>query len=116
MKNGEEPDVTDGACIILTPDGLAFTAGPAQVIRWQLRWQDVVEIVAWKEDLLTIDLLCLGFRVRGDADYLQCNEQQSGWSELCAELKCRFQLRADWWSAVVFPPFQKNWNVLWGRP
>jgi hypothetical protein len=107
--------VTDGACI-LTPDGVAFTAGPAQVIRWQLRWLDVVEIVAWKEDLLTMDLLCFGFRVLGDADYLQCNEQQFGWSELCAELKCRFQLRPDWWSVVVVPPFQENWSILWRRP
>jgi hypothetical protein len=107
--------MTDGACIILTPNGVAFTAGLTQVIRWQLRWQDVAEIVAWKEDLVTIDLLCLGFRLLGEPDYLQCNEQQSGWSELCAELKRRFPLRPDWWSAVVVPAFQQNWSLLWRR-
>ena len=38
------------------------------------------------------------------------------WGELCAELKCRFPLRPDWWSTVVVPPFQENWSVLWRRP
>ena len=82
----------------------------------QVDWAEVLEIVAWKEDLFTYDIICLGFRVREDGAYWQINEEFDGYSEFHTELNRRFpEIKPDWVMDVAFPAFARNRMTLWRR-
>lgn len=84
---------------------------------WKIRWEEVKEVVAYKDDVFAYDIICVGFRV-GDEPYYQCcDEEHKGWDELHRELAERFGVRLeDWWQGVAFPAFARNWTILWGKP
>ena len=54
---------------------------------WSCKWDDVKEIVAWKDDLYTCDLICIGFKVTGRADCLRVDEEAGGGRCCCR--RCR---------------------------
>lgn len=79
-------------------------------------WTDVREIVAFKRNLLTVDLICFGFRVDESECCLEVDEECDGYEELVTEVERRFEIESDWWSKVAFPPFETNFRTLWGEP
>lgn len=81
---------------------------------WRCQWSDVEEVAAWKYDLLVYDLICIGFRIKADAHYYQCCEEDQGWDRLLDLIERRFGApSADWWERVSRPAFQENWTVIW---
>lgn len=81
-----------------------------------VRWEDVVEIVAYKRDLFACDEVCMGFRRRGLPHYVEVNESQRGFRQLQGQLRERFALDIDsWLPAVAVPAFKTRWTVLWGE-
>ena len=81
---------------------------------WRIRWADVRQVAAWKEDVFAYDIIFLGFRVGEDEEYLVCNEQDGGWKEVQGKLRRRFGIEWEkWWSGVAFPAFAMNWTELW---
>src|SRR5688572_9314442 len=81
---------------------------------WQCEWNEVREIVAWKEDVFAYDLICIGLRISNEPNYLRVHEEADGWEELIEELERRYGVgMGDWWTQVAFPAFKENWTVLW---
>jgi hypothetical protein len=82
-------------------------------VEWQLRWSDVNEITAWKIDLVTTDLICLGFHTSRNPTDFVCDEEQQGWNKICRAVERRFDIDPDWWRQVAFPAFATNPTLLW---
>jgi hypothetical protein len=72
-----------------------------------------MEAVAYKRDLITIDLICIGFRT--PTGTLEINEEMDGWAAL-TEVLPRYlsgtPIAADWWDKVAHPAFATNATVL----
>ena len=102
--------------IFLTHSGVgvadAARGGPV----WQCQWEEVREVVAWKVDVFTYDVICIGFRISDEAKYLFVSEEAAGYGELLAALKYQYGIRLqDWFQQVAFPAFRENWTVLWSE-
>jgi hypothetical protein len=82
---------------------------------WQLRWSEVNAIVAWKIDLITTDLICLGFYTGPDPPHCVCNEEQQGWNVMQRTLVRQFGIDAGWSLDVALPAFETNLTLLWSR-
>jgi hypothetical protein len=96
----------------LNPDGFWCGGAPEQ----HIRWADVVEIVAYKEDLLAVDDIRLGFRLGGQSDYFAISEDLNGFNDLLEMLPAHFPgIRTDWFGDVAFPAFAENWTVIWTK-
>jgi len=76
-------------------------------------WDDVTEIVAYKLDMLSYDVICLGFRLRGSDTFIEVAEECSGYKELLVAVEQQFPLAENWFSKVAFPAFELNWLTLW---
>lgn len=77
-----------------------------------VRWEDVVEIFAFKLDLLTYDTIRLGFRVDESGDFYEVDEDWEKYSELVSDVESRFTVVEDWWSTVAYPAFETNQTTL----
>jgi hypothetical protein len=97
-------------------DAEGFEVFEAERSQARVRWSDVVEVFAYKMDLLMYDEICIGFRVAADGTHWWVSEEFSGYRELIEELKQRFPgIREDWFSTVAFPAFVPNRTTLWGE-
>lgn len=79
-------------------------------------WDEVREIVAFKRDMLSVDLICLGFRTDDSDNWFEVDEECPGYGPLISEVERRFELTHDWWPKVAFPAFETNFTTLWGEP
>ena len=85
-------------------------------LRWQLRWNEIIRICAYKTDAFVYDIICMEFGVEGATAHFCCDEEQKGWKELKAEIRRRYDLKVKaWWSTVAFPAFAENFTVIWER-
>jgi hypothetical protein len=83
---------------------------------WSVGWNELDEIVAFKRDMLAVDDVCLGFRVRGESRFRVCDEEIAGWDDVNEALATRSGIRYDeWFARIVQPPFAANSTVLWRR-
>lgn len=81
------------------------------------RWEDVVELAAYKWDLFSYDLICFKFSL-ADGSFVEAHEEMEGWEELCRALWKHlpgFPAVDDWFSKVAFPPFKPNLTILFRR-
>jgi hypothetical protein len=83
---------------------------------WETRWADVKEIVAWKDDVWSNDIICMGFRLEDAARYVWCDEECDGWGELLKKVEQIIGKPDTWWSKVAFPAFETKWTTIWGEP
>ncbi len=81
-----------------------------------LNWDDVDEIVAFKRDLLTTDLLCLDLHSAKDGLWHLVHEEGEGFEEFLSVLEVKFDVpRPGWWDKVVKPAFKENRTVLYKK-
>lgn len=81
-----------------------------------LRWDDVKEIFAFKDDVFAYDIICLGFRLDDAGTYLKIDEECEGYKELLDFLPAVFPyIRTDWFAEVAFPAFATCLISLWGE-
>jgi hypothetical protein len=100
--------------LLLTADGFALVR--KGVVQFEVRWSDVREAFAFKRDLLTVDLICLGFRVSDGGSFYEVDEDMPGYEALCEEIGRHFPaIKQDWWCAVTFPAFATNRTTIWGE-
>lgn len=83
---------------------------------WQIEWQAIEEIIAWKWDLFAVDRICIGFAWARSDVLKMVDEEMIGWDRLQAAIEKRFGVRqSDWWRDVAFPAFAENRRVIWKR-
>lgn len=94
--------------------GLRVEAPGADVTA--LRWDEVKEIFAFKDDFFACDIISLGFRLDHVGRYLKIDEECEGYKELLVFLPTVFpDVRTDWFADVAFPAFATCLISLWGE-
>ncbi len=79
-----------------------------------VRWADVKEIVAFKEDIFAYDLICLAFRVSDEGECFEIDEEMPGYKSVLMALPAAFEgIRTDWFQEVAVPAFERNPTTLW---
>jgi hypothetical protein len=80
------------------------------------RWADIVEVVAFKQDLVTTDRLCIEFRCSGGGNALIVHEDMPGFALLDQTLPVALpSLQPAWRGAVLLPAFAANSTVIFRR-
>ena len=98
-------------------DDTGFEVREHRQLLARVQWQAIREIFAYKEDLVTLDDICLGFRLRHDGSFCSVSEEFEGYAAFLAHLEHRFDgMRTGWFPAVAFPAFAPNRTTLWGEP
>lgn len=74
----------------------------------------VREIFAYKRDLYTYDLICLGFRFTHREGWVVVDEAMPGFKELVRRIEVRFGVETEsWYLNVAIPAFASNFTTLW---
>jgi hypothetical protein len=77
-------------------------------------WQRISEISAYKRDLFSVDLICVGIKAQDDGQFLEVHEEMKGFKIFMSTLSTLFTFRdRDWWSKMAFPAFETNLTILW---
>jgi len=99
--------------IVLDAEGFSLYAGIEQTSN--ICWDQIEEIAAYKLDHITIDLLYLDIRtITGEK--VTIHEFLGGFDEFRKQMEQTLPtILSDWWSMVVFPPFEKNCMVIYRR-
>lgn len=100
-----------------TDEELARRLGDGR-LAWRIRWHDVREIAAYKQDLFGYDRIWLSLRRTGQPpEWVECQDEDLKWEALCFEqLPARFPgLMEHWWTVVAFPAFVTNYTMVWGE-
>lgn len=100
--------------IMVLENGFSVIDGGKELI--QIDWSQVLEIFAFKIDLLTTDCICLGFRISNGGDYFRVSEEMQGYRDLVKKIGEVFPDHdKEWWSRVAFPAFATNYTRIWGK-
>src|SRR5690349_6410747 len=98
--------------IVATPDGFSIHRNARQI--HSARWDDVVQVRAYKRDELTRDLLCLDVLLRNGQTWF-LHEEAPGWTEFLAAAETALPGMHpfnSWFSIVAFPAFERNEIVI----
>jgi hypothetical protein len=99
--------------IRLAPDGFEAFVGERRELR--VEWSKVRGIAGFKQDIFTVDLICLGFRDSEGHDYAVVSEDFENYDALTQEIERRYPDHdPQWWGKVLQPPFSTCWTVIWG--
>jgi len=101
-------------CVRGTESGIALFVNNQTI--WRIAWTDIKEIFGYKDDVVTYDIICIGFRISDEGLWCRMDEQMSGYHEVVSELERRFTLKEGWWQHVAYPAFERNFTHLWGEP
>ncbi len=96
--------------VTITSDTAGFALDTEPMV--STLWHNVTEIVAFKRDLLTTDLICLAFHI-DDGTVIETDEQMVGYAKFIDLVASQFELAPDWWSNVAFPAFQTSMATIW---
>jgi hypothetical protein len=99
--------------LIVTGEGVELSDCSTQHTVWNVEWNAISRILAWKQDMGIYDNICLTFSRFNRDEVLTCDEDSEGWPHLLDELARRYSLDPGWWSKVAFPAFETNLMVLW---
>ena len=88
-----------------------MTITPA--ILHELPLSEIDAVVFYKRDEITTDLICCDVQIAGQVWTL--NEEAAGWANLVAHLSMLPGFRADWFEAVIHPPFATSEIVAFDR-
>ncbi len=80
-------------------------------------WSSIVEVRAFKRDLLAVDLICLLFSM-ADGSSVELNEEMAGFDPLVAAMPAHLNgcpEFLEWWHPVAVPAFSPNERVLYVR-
>jgi len=86
------------------------------VSSFNVTWDEVTSIVAYKRDCFVVDLLCVGIETKDL--WVETNEEMDSWKSMIDALPNYLPgmpKASEWWERVVQPPFAANWTPLWNR-
>jgi len=100
--------------IVLTDDGFELYSGDD--LKYRVLWNEVDRIEAFKEDLITYDMVCMEFIVGAQDMVYPLNDEVDGFWEMVKRVKEVLPTsRQDWEAAVVKPAFARNPTVIYQR-
>jgi hypothetical protein len=102
--------------ICFDQSGLVVTTSCPTQPTASLEWGKVNSVLAYKRDLYTVDLICLGFGTPEGA--IEVHEEMEGWSHLVEQLPSLLPGTpplSDWWERVAKPPFASSVTTLYKR-
>ena len=120
LDNPEKLDprvLEDPKCgtLVAQADGFKITTPKGHV--FELLWNEVEEIHAFKKDLLTTDLICLAFKKAGKDEYYDIHEEMAGYYDLSQAMEKYLPgYNISWFPDVAFPAFATSHKVIWKRP
>lgn len=80
-----------------------------------VKWADIQNIIAYKTDMSTYDVICI--TIRWESGGLVLTEEMPGWRRYTEKLKNQFpEINRDWEVKVAFPAFAANETLLYLRP
>ena len=82
-----------------------------------IAWSEIVRVVAFKRDWLTVDCICLAIATT-DGTTTEVNEEMEGWEALTDALPKHLpgsKLWSECFSQVAFPAFAINETVIFER-
>lgn len=96
-----------------TEDGIQVVS--AGEILASVQWCHVKKIITYKYDLLTTDVICVGFLTEKDAhSWLEISEDWHGFREATDRMESRFpSIPKDWFVNVMVPAFERRERVLY---
>jgi hypothetical protein len=75
-------------------------------------WADVRAIAVFKQDLLTVDRICMQFELADRV--VATDEDMTGFDLLTRSVSIRFpDIDHEWRSRVTYPPFAANYEEIW---
>lgn len=96
--------------IIFWPDPFIITNG---IIKHQIVWDDIVKIIAYKIDLLTIDEICMD--IITDSKVYTITEEFHNWDTFTKVIESRLLSKKDWFPEVAHPAFARNETTLYEK-
>ena len=116
-RPGRMPDLPQGT-LRRERGGFALHTPTHQPVK--LTWGEIVEVRAFKMDLISRDLVCISVIHAGPDGMptrsVQLHEDMPGWYTLLEELSVNLAgCRQDWWAEVAFPAFASNERVIYKR-
>lgn len=96
-------------------DGDGFSIMPYGKPALIFRWDEVLEVLALKHDLFSVDEICLAFVVDLEGNYVWTGEDDDGFHTLRIEAERRFCIDPSWFGIVAQPPFAANCTSLWKK-
>lgn len=97
------------------PGGFSLCERGALVAR--VTWAEVVQITAYKADLLTFDTVAIRFDIESMRRSITITEEVQGFETIRKELAVAFPtIDANWYGRAVQPPFAPNETILFRRP
>jgi hypothetical protein len=82
----------------------------------RVNWADVVQITAYKADLLTCDTVAIRFDIEATSRPITITEEVKGFEAIRNELAAAFPtIEPMWYDRVLQPPFAANETILFKR-
>ena len=95
-------------------NGFSLCEGGAIVAR--VNWADVVQITAYKVDLLTCDTVAIRFDIGPMSRSITITEEVKNFQAMCNELAAAFPtIEPMWYERILQPPFASNETILFKR-
>ena len=85
---------------------------------YQLGWDRVTRVFAYKRDCFAIDQICLAIGSDDLEQWIEIAEDDGGFEEILEQLPIRlagFPVRDEWWQRVALPPFRTQRTELYRR-
>lgn len=82
--------------------------------RFDVRWEDVRRVRAYKRDLLTTDEICVVFEAEGGVA-IRVSEEWPGFQELFHVMDQKLGINPEWFGEIMLPPFEAMHRVLFER-
>jgi hypothetical protein len=83
---------------------------------FELLWNEIEEVHAFKRDMLTTDLICLAFKKSGKEEYYEIREEMAGYHDLLEMISKELPgFNSGWFREVAFPAFATNHRIIWKR-
>jgi hypothetical protein len=117
----EDHNQTTGAIHLLSDGFRVDRSGHIETVKWC----DIREIVAFKRDILTYDVICVGFCL-ADREYdlakderldgVEIHEEMTGFMDLVQDMQRKFPaIPKNWYIEIMTPAFETIWTTLWKR-
>jgi hypothetical protein len=81
-------------------------------------WQEVTQVMVFKRDIFSVDLICMVFELNGK-ETIEVNEEMKGWKTLVEAVPIYLPgalTQGEWWEKVAWPAFELCLTHIYPRP